>query len=569
MLPPVRWLLGRLLKRKAVRLRQRFHAMTADPTIVQRNNLLTQIRREAPTAFGRDHGFGKVKSVADFRKAVPIGDYESVAPYIERVKQGETGALFHRQKVVMFAMTSGTTATRKFIPVTERALAEYRRGWTVWGLSFFEDHPQAWFKPMAQIVSDADEFRTPAGIPCGSMSGLATQMQRRVVRKTYVMPPESAKLKRIQDKYYLLWRTGVVRDLHFLVSANPSTMVNVGRFGTAHAETLIRDVRDGTVADDFAFPQPLRDRVAKYLAPHPERAAQLQRILDETGALRPKHVWPDLAMIGNWTGGSVGAYMRHYPDLYGTSPEPGVGPSVRDIGLVASEARMTIPVANDTPAGILEVSSSFFEFVPVDEIDSADPVVLEPHELEEGQDYYILLTTSGGLYRYNIHDVVRCVGWHQRTPLLAFLNKGAYFSNLTGEKLSEHQVVAAVQAALAELDLSVAAYTLAPCWNEDCPYYGLFLERSDIPDEAAGIRLAAAVERHLRTQNSEYVEKRDSRRLDPIRLQLMPQGTWAEWDRQRLLRNGGTAEQYKHPCLIPDPDFHRTMPVERELSTTV
>src|SRR5262249_15520009 len=146
-------------------------------------------------------------------------------------------------------------------------------------------------------------------------------------------------------------------------------------------------------------------------------------------------------------------------------------PAVRDIGLVASEGRMTIPVENNTPGGILEITSSFFEFIPVDEIDSPCPAVLESHELVEGKDYYILLTTSSGLYRYNIFDVVRCVGWRERTPLLAFLNKGNNFSNLTGEKISEYQVAKSVESALVRLDHRLTAFSLAPCWDDEVPYY--------------------------------------------------------------------------------------------------
>ena len=59
--------------------------------------------------------------------------------------------------------------------------------------------------------------------------------------------------------------------------------------------------------------------------------------------------------------------------------------------------------------------------------------------------------------------------------------------------------------------------------------------------------------------------KRDSLRLGAVRLELLPGGAWQEWDRKRLARSGGTAEQYKHPCLIADPKFRATMPVEQEL----
>ncbi|MGL4463014.1 MAG: GH3 family domain-containing protein, partial [Planctomycetia bacterium] len=159
MFSPLRWLLGRFLQRHAQQQKKQFHALTQRPMEVQRDRLFEQIRREAPTAFGRDHGFKEIRTVAEFRRQVPITKYEYVAPYIERVKNGETEALFHKQPVLMFAMTSGTTDTRKFIPVTPRFLHDYRRGWTVWGLHLFESHKELWFKTMLQIVSNHDEFR--------------------------------------------------------------------------------------------------------------------------------------------------------------------------------------------------------------------------------------------------------------------------------------------------------------------------------------------------------------------------------------------------------------------------
>jgi hypothetical protein len=195
--------------------------------------------------------------------------------------------------------------------------------------------------------------------------------------------------------------------------------------------------------------------------------------------------------------------------------------------------------------------------------------VLAAHEVQEGHDYFILPTTAFGLYRYNIYDLVRVTGFHNRTPTIAFLNKGANFANLTGEKLSEFQVVAAVQAALRELDGVLTAYTVAPCWDEAAPYYGLFVERGDLGELGQVRRLAAAVDRHLRGGNVEYDAKRDSGRLGPVRAVLIAEGAWAAWDRQRLARSGGTAEQYKHPCLVPDVDFRRQFPGAEEVGPAV
>ena len=130
----------------------------------------------------------------------------------------------------------------------------------------------------------------------------------------------------------------------------------------------------------------------------------------------------------------MNVYLPQLRDLYGPT-------AIRDHGLSASEGRMTIPISDNTTAGVLDFYHHYFEFIPVAEHDSTNPTVLEAHELVEGEAYYIVLTTSGGLYRYDIHDVVRCVGFEGQAPLIEFLNKGRSFSSLTGEKLSEHQAI--------------------------------------------------------------------------------------------------------------------------------
>src|SRR5581483_12457190 len=101
---------------------------------------------------------------------------------------------------------------------------------------------------------------------------------------------------------------------------------------------------------------------------HPERARELQAIVDRTGTLYPRDYWSQHCLLGNWTGGSVGAYLRHYPKYFGDMP-------VRDVGLIASEGRMTIPLADRTASGILDVTTHFFEFLPEEEADAPNPVV--------------------------------------------------------------------------------------------------------------------------------------------------------------------------------------------------
>ena len=87
------------------------------------------------------------------------------------------------------------------------------------------------------------------------------------------------------------------------------------------------------------------------------------------------------------------------------------------------------------------------------------------------------------------------------------------------------------------------------------PCYGLYLEGDSLGD--TGQRLAQSLDERLCQTNIEYEAKRSSARLGPVRLEVVPAGFWARWDRARLERTGGTLEQYKHPCLISDMEFHR------------
>src|SRR5262249_9540927 len=282
-------------------------------------------------------------------------------------------------------------------------------------------------------------------------------------------------------------------------------------------------------------------------------------IVQRTGTLYPKDYWPADCLLGNWTGGSMSAYLRHYPRYYGATP-------VRDVGLIASEGRFTIPFEDGTPGRVLDITSHYFEFIPETELESARPTVLGAHELKEGEKYFILPTTSFGLYRYNIHDLVRVTGFFNQTPVVEFLNKGAHFANITGEKLSEYHVSRTMSEALRQLDMSLTAYSLVPCWDDEQPYYGLFVERGDFHSRQQALHLASELDQRLSAMNMEYASKRGSRRLGPIRVDLIPTGAWQEWDRRRLQRTGGNLEQYKHPCLVTEPHFRENMKVEQELS---
>jgi hypothetical protein len=545
-------MIGGPVARRARRLARAFLDQTHQAADVQRGLLLQRIARHADSQFGRDHHFHEIRTPTEFRKHVPISGYDRHEPYIDRVRQGDTNALFGRgTDVLMFAMTSGTTNRPKTIPVTTEALTDYREGWTIWGILAFDAHRDMMrdgLKPILQVASDWQETSTSSGIPCGAITGLTAYMQNRFVRTKYCMPAIASRIKDIESKYYVGLRFSIYRDLGTIIAANPSTILAMARLGDRQKEVLIRDLADGTIAAKWEIPSDIRRQLSrKTRRRHRATARALEKIVDETGRLLPKNYWPNLQFLSNWMGGTMRAYLRGYPEFFGETP-------VRDVGLIASEGRMTIPIADGTPAGILDVRHHYFEFIPEEDGDRDQPDTVEATDLIEGRNYFIVMTTAGGLYRYNISDLVRCVGYHGQAPLIEFLNKGAHYSSLTGEKLSEHQVIGAVEAAQRAAGIHLKSYLLLPTWD-DPPFYSLLIEESDLARSASHEHLAVAVDRELRSQNVEYTSKRDTLRLGPLRIVRIANGSWAKFQKRRLLKSGGTVEQYKQPHLVPDLDL--------------
>jgi hypothetical protein len=540
----------RLVHARGGRVARRFDRLISHCEQTQQRTLQRLLGLNGGTRFQRDHGLAAHLSVADFRRRISITTFDDVAPYVEDLRCGRVDALCGpRNKPLMLALSSGTTGEAKHIPITTRFLADYRRSWMVWAWHAFEDHPRAPARKILQLSSDHKRFIAPGGLPCGNISGLVQAMQNRLVRSKYVLPAAVNQITDAAAKRYVALRLALTDpDVSLIVTANPSTLVQLARQADDLKDSLLRDIHDGTLSADCPLPAPLRTALHPLLArKDPVRARELLRLAQRNDRLRPCDYWPHAALIAVWTGGSCSAYLPTLRDWFGEVP-------IRDHGLSASEGRMTIPIQDNTSTGVLDVTSHFFEFIPAEQGDEPDPETLLAHQLEEGADYCILLTTASGLYRYNICDVVRCRGFAGTTPLLEFLHKGAHIASLTGEKLTESQVVAAVAAACETAGCRLGHYTLCPVWGEP-PGYRLLVEATDLPNERLAARFAADVEDHLQQLNCEYREKRGTDRLKPVTVHPLPPGTWQRWITRHHTRPGSSPEQYKHPCLKPELEF--------------
>jgi hypothetical protein len=522
----------------------RFEAATRQPVLSQQRKLLDIVRRNRDTEYGRKYGFASTGSVRDFQARVPPTSYDALSPYIERMLRGEPN-LLTAERPSMFATTSGTTGRTKYIPVTPSYLKEYSHAVRVHTQRLFADFPDL-LEGQALVPSSSDvEGVTQAGTPYGAISGYLTRTQPAFLKRYYVLPYELCTVKDVDAKYYLTLRYALQSDVRLIVTPNPSSLVLLADKMTAFAEELTFDIRHGSINPRFALDGPVQ-RLVSGLRPDPRRAAELDFLVRQTGRLLPRQAWPNLRALSCWKGGTMPLYLRRLPELFGDCP-------IRDLGYMASEGRGGTPLVNSGAAGVLSVTSHFFEFVAEDQRDDPNPDFLTCDQLEANRLYYIYFTTSAGLYRYDINDVVRVVDFYRETPVIQFVRKGQGISSITGEKLTESQVTAALLEALEREPLEVEHFTACVQLGNP-PAYTLYVEGAAEASPERLRRFAAAVDRALCANNVEYESKRVSQRLGPPILKRVAPGTYQALRQQRVLA-GAPEAQVKIPQLSPSLRF--------------
>jgi GH3 auxin-responsive promoter len=532
------------LSLRAALLVNRFHwkrweQNTYDPRGAQTRLLLKLVRQNQDTLFGRQHGFRFIRTIDDYRKQVAIGDFEVFRPYIERAKLGER-AVLTEEPILMFTITSGSTGEPKLIPVTESSRASNVKVTRLWYGRAINDHSGCAAGKIFGLVGSAIEGHSAGGIPYGAASGLIYQSSPNWVRRAHALPYAIAEIKDFQAKYYTAMRLALEQDVTFIGTPNPSTILRLVETADRFSADIVKDIHDGTVSDRFEIPTRLRGALFERIEANPSRALQLAQLVKRQERLRPVDYWPRLQLIGCWKGGSVGVRLKEFSEWFGAMP-------VRDLGYMASEAQMSLPISDDGSSGILAIDANFYEFIAETEIASAQPRTLGCDELEVGAVYYLILTTAAGLYRYDINDLVRIVGFHGKTPLIEFLRKGRDVTNITGEKLHVNQLIQVMAQAQSATGLTIQHYR--GCADADASRYAFAVEfTGPAPGQQALSALLRELDARLHVLNVEYCQKRESQRLKAPVLQIMKPG-WFERKAGAALRNGAPDSQYKPQLL--------------------
>ncbi|MBL8575022.1 MAG: GH3 auxin-responsive promoter family protein [Hyphomicrobiaceae bacterium] len=448
-------------------------AALADPRASQARWLAAHLAANAESRFGRDHGFAAIRSIADYRAAVPIAPYDAFRPAIAAMAAGAASELVV-DPVIAFEQTGGTASGGKLVPYTASSLTSFSAAVLPWLADLARRRPA--ITQGRAYVSISPATRQPAVTAGGIAIGLPEAAYlgadlARALGSILAVPPDVGAIAEIPE-----WRLATLAalveadDLAFVSVWSPTFLLDLIEALPSHAEAVA-----------VRLTPPARQRLARALAGPVIDTARL---------------WPDLAAISCWSDASSAPFAARLAAL---CPQAAIEPK----GLLATEAAITLPHGS-APGSIPALTSGFLEFV--DDAGAARLV----DELEAGATYRVVVTTPAGFYRYDIGDRLACLGHVGAVPRLAFVGRAGLVSDMVGEKLDD----AFVGTVLRRLPVPAALVARAL----PRPHYRLWLDAGAECDADAAAR---AVEAGLRA-NPQYAYARDLGQLGPLAREPRP-----------------------------------------------
>jgi hypothetical protein len=452
-----------------------------NPLEGQERALRALVRRARHTAWGREHGYGDIRGIADYQGRVPVTSYLDLRRQVERAIGGERDVLWPGRPTA-YCKTSGTTAGDKYIPVTREAFRAHRQG----GLDTLlvalrrVGHPESLDGPMLFLGGTTRTEALGCHAEVGDLSGLAVRRLPVWIRNRYTPGPDIAAILEWERRLSATARLVRSQDIR-LISGMPSWML-----------VLFERIR--TLADDPELP--------------------LGRL------------WPNLAVFVHG-----GIRMDPYRSVF----EAAIGRPVHYLEVYpASEGFVAIQIAASDPGLTLMLDYGlFYEFVPVAELGSDTPRRLTIAEVRVGDAYAVLLTTPAGLWSYVLGDTVRFVSL--APPQLVITGRTRHFVNAFGENVIVEEVERAATAACARTGAELVEFTVAPVYPRGAAQRGCHewaVEFRTHPASLAGF--ARTLDETLRELNTDYRTKRvGDVGMEAPRVTPVAPGTFSRWLRSR------------------------------------
>lgn len=451
------------------------------------------LQKAKSTEWGREHDFADVHTYQQFANTSPVNTYEDLKHFIDRMRQGEADVLWPG-KVRWYAKSSGTTNDKsKFIPVSKDGLKDthYAGG----------RDAVAWYlgnNPKSRI------FDGKALILGGSHA----------------------------PNYNV--RKSLVGDLSAILIENINPLVNMVR--VPKKETAL--LSDFELKRDRIAHEAIKENVTNLSGVPSWMLSVMNRVLEITGKDNLSEVWPNLEMFFHG-GVAFTPYREQYRKLI-----PSANMHYMET-YNASEGFFGIQNdPSDLSMSLMVDYGVFYEFIPMEEIESPNPQVLPLWDVETGRNYAIVISTSSGLWRYMIGDTVRFTSTNPYKFVITGRTK--FFINAFGEELIVDNAETGLAEACRRTGAQVLEYTAAPVFMDGegkCRHQWL-VEFAKEPEDAG--QFARILDETLQQVNSDYEAKRyKDITLQSLELVVARKGLFHDW----LASKGKLGGQHKVPRL--------------------
>lgn len=428
------------------------------PIAAQEKTLKTLIQKAKNTRFGSDHNFKDIHNHESFKANVPVRDYEGLRPYVEKIIEGELDVLWPG-KPLYLSKTSGTTSGAKYIPISKESMPTHINAARDALLTYIHTTGKTNFLSGKQIFLQGNPtLETKGGISLGRLSGIVAHYVPSYLQKSR-MPS---------------WETNCIEDWEEKVDA----------------------IVEETLPEKMTLIGGIPSWVQMYF----------EKIKKQTG----KAVGDSFPNFSLFVYGGVNfePYRSVFKNL--------IGRQVDTIELFPASEGFFAYQDQQNKEGLLLLLNNgiFYEFIPVDQFGEENSPRYSLGQIELGVNYVLLLSTTAGLWGYNIGDTVKFVS---KDPYrLVVTGRVKHFISAFGEHVIGKEVETAMKEATANTEIRIKEFTVAPQVNPEngLPYHEWLVEFDVKPKDRTSFeaRLDAAME----AQNVYYQDLIQGNVLRPL-----------------------------------------------------
>lgn len=459
---------------------------------LQQNTFVQLITQAKNTQFGQDHSFAQIKTYEDFKKHIPVRDYEELRPYIERVTAGEENVMWPG-KPTYLTKTSGTTSGVKYIPISKESMPEHIKAARNALLSYIHETGKADFVDGKMIfLQGSPILATKAGIQTGRLSGIVAHHVPAYLQKNRLPSYEVNCIEDWEEKVDAIVKETANEDMCLISGIPPWCQMYFDRLSS---------LKDGK---------------------------------------KIKDIFPNFKLF-------VYGGVNYEP--YRARMEESIGFNIDTIETYpASEGFIAFQDSQKDKGLLLLVNSGiFYEFVPSDEYFHENPTRISLADVELDKNYALILNTNAGLWGYSIGDTVKFVS---KNPYkIVVTGRIKHYISAFGEHVIGEEVEQALMGVANEEGVDIVEFTVAPQVNPkqgELPYHEWFVEFGNEPKDLKAFSIK--VDKALQQKNIYYFDLIDGNILQPLIIQSLKKDTFINYMRSQAKLGG----QNKVPRLAND-----------------